>query len=170
MTDYFKKCLQVEEIKQVYRELALTHHPDRGGDTPTMQDINGQYHEALAQCDGQKAVGSDGKERTYTYREDLERATIAKIDELLALKLADVNIWLIGYWLWIDGDTYPHREKLKEAGCMWNRKRQMWYWREGKYRGQRSSASFSSLANKYGATKLAREQEGRERAALQGAA
>ena len=35
------------EIKNEYRRLAKLHHPDLGGDTATMQEINLQYESAL---------------------------------------------------------------------------------------------------------------------------
>lgn len=40
---YFKDGLSVEELKQEYRTLAKKHHPDLGGDTATMQEINSEY-------------------------------------------------------------------------------------------------------------------------------
>lgn len=36
-----------EELAVRYRELAKEHHPDFGGDVSVMQDINGEYKEAL---------------------------------------------------------------------------------------------------------------------------
>jgi hypothetical protein len=31
-------------------------------------------------------------------------------------------------WWWINGNTYPHRELLKQHGARWSKKRQAWYW------------------------------------------
>jgi hypothetical protein len=41
--DFFKNCTSLDEVKKRYKELALLHHPDRGGDTATMQKINAEY-------------------------------------------------------------------------------------------------------------------------------
>jgi len=113
---YFNHLHTVEDIKREYRRLAWLHHPDRdGGDTATMQRINAEYEMALKRCDGQTSQGSDGKDHTYHYDQKKERDLIDKINELLSLKLEDINIWLVGTWLWIDGDTKPHREALKAA-------------------------------------------------------
>jgi hypothetical protein len=30
-------------------------------------------------------------------------------------------------WWWLTGDTYPHREALKSAGCRWSKLRKAWY-------------------------------------------
>ena len=35
----------LDELKSQYRKLAMLHHPDRGGDTATMQAINNEHDE-----------------------------------------------------------------------------------------------------------------------------
>jgi hypothetical protein len=30
-------------------------------------------------------------------------------------------------WWWFSGDTYPHKETLKQWGCRWSKKRRSWY-------------------------------------------
>ena len=40
---YFTTCRTLEELKKEYRRLCMIHHPDRGGDTATMQAINSEY-------------------------------------------------------------------------------------------------------------------------------
>ena len=42
---YFYDCHTLEEVKRKYKELAMLHHPDRGGNTATMQEINLEYEE-----------------------------------------------------------------------------------------------------------------------------
>jgi hypothetical protein len=40
MYKYFENCASLEEAKSLYKKLARENHPDFGGDTRTMQDIN----------------------------------------------------------------------------------------------------------------------------------
>lgn len=40
---YFKNIHSLSELKKQYRALALSNHPDRGGDTETMQTINAEF-------------------------------------------------------------------------------------------------------------------------------
>lgn len=40
---YFEKCGSVQELKKEYRRLAMIFHPDKGGDTATMAEINSEY-------------------------------------------------------------------------------------------------------------------------------
>ncbi|MBN2611164.1 MAG: J domain-containing protein [Bacteroidales bacterium] len=42
---YFKDVLTVEELKSVYRRLAMLYHPDRGGNIDEMKKINSEYSE-----------------------------------------------------------------------------------------------------------------------------
>lgn len=151
--NYFTGCTDPASIKARYRQLAMEHHPDRGGDTATMQAINSQYHDALKRCDGHTSPGTDGKPHTYHYNEANEAAITEKIDELLMLRLPhDVDLWLIGSWVWVKGNTKPHRESLKDAGLIWHRTREAWYWKpyEGRTRPNKN-ADFGDLAAKYGA-------------------
>ena len=47
---WFFGCSTEQEIKKRFHELMLVHHPDRGGNLQTCQEIVGQYHEALKSC------------------------------------------------------------------------------------------------------------------------
>ena len=46
MKRYFDHLHTLAAIKAEYKQLVKLNHPDVGGDTATMQDINGQYAEA----------------------------------------------------------------------------------------------------------------------------
>ena len=35
----------LEDLKRAYRNLAMKHHPDRGGDVETMKEVNALYDE-----------------------------------------------------------------------------------------------------------------------------
>ena len=41
---YFNDCKTHEEAKVKYRKLCKEHHPDIGGNTETMAEINKQYN------------------------------------------------------------------------------------------------------------------------------
>ena len=43
MPKYFENCKTLEDLKKEFRRLALLHHPDVGGDTATMQEINAEF-------------------------------------------------------------------------------------------------------------------------------
>ncbi len=44
---YFSSCQTPDEAKRLCRQLALEHHPDKGGSTQVMQNINIEYAKYL---------------------------------------------------------------------------------------------------------------------------
>ncbi|MEP7288629.1 MAG: hypothetical protein ABI947_22985 [Chloroflexota bacterium] len=42
---------------------------------------------------------------------------------------AGVTLTQSGDWWWIAGDTYPHRETIKQAGAKWSKSRREWYFK-----------------------------------------
>lgn len=147
--EYFATAKTVEEIKAHYRNLAMQHHPDRGGNEEAMKEINRQYHEALKACDGKTSQTAEGDEKTYRYKSDIENELMNKLLELL--KLRSLDIALIGYWIWVSGDTKPNREALKAAGLQWHSKRKVWYYKpQGWKKSRQSKGSLKELAHKYG--------------------
>ena len=45
---WFKNVETIEQLRKLWRKLAFQHHPDRGGDTRTMQEINDEYDRVSA--------------------------------------------------------------------------------------------------------------------------
>ena len=146
MNPYFSEVKTVEEIKALYRTLAMQHHPDRGGCEEVMKEINRQYHDALKCCHGQSSQYS---EKPYHYKVDVETELMTKLLELL--KLRSLDIALIGYWIWVGGDTKTNKEALKAAGLVWHHERKMWYYKpQGWKNSKQSKGSLAELAKKYG--------------------
>lgn len=159
---YFQDCNTPAEVKTLYRKLAFQHHPDHGGDTETMKQVNSQYQEALSNLNGYKFKGTDGKERTYRYNATVEKEAMNKIYELLALKMQGVTIELIGTWVWIHGNTKPYKEELKGLKCRWHSKRVKWYWHNKNYRTRYANCDFNTLRHTYGVAEFDSEFEERK--------
>lgn len=142
--NYFAGLNTPEEIKRAYRDLARQHHPDLGGDLETMKAINAAFHAALS---GQNGKTNDG--RTYKYNAKSEQEIMDVIAELL--KLPNLEISLIGYWVWIQGDTKPVKDQLKAQKCRWHSGRSCWYWKPAWCGKTRSNpGGLDTLAAKYG--------------------
>ena len=151
---YFKDCTTVEAVKKAFRKLAMTHHPDRGGSVETMKEINSQYQAALKSLDGQQ----DGK-FTYHYNQEKESNIADKIQEVLGLHLPNVEVMLIGTWIWVNGDTKPHKESLKNIKFKWHAKRQCWFYSEDKKTRYNNKTSLEGLASKYGFKSFAQDEQ-----------
>lgn len=123
-TMYFKDCRTLQEVKQVYKRLAMIHHPDRGGDTATMQEINLQY----------EAIIKDLFFGFSVQQEDVKESFI-KFPEIINLIISfDVEIEICGHWVWVGGNTIQYKDKLKEFGFRFSGDKKRWYWRPIEFR------------------------------------
>jgi curved DNA-binding protein CbpA len=139
---YFYDCRTLEEVKRKYKELAMLHHPDRGGNTATMQEINNEYEEV------RKNPLFDFSNETAEDQEDF-----LKYPEIInqIIGLEGLIIELIGSWIWISGNTYPHRGILKQIGFYFAPKKVMWYYRPSEFKSvNRSPKSIDEIRVKYG--------------------
>ncbi len=146
MMDYFCNCKTVEELKAEYKRLARKNHPDVGGDTATMQEINRQYEAAF-----NRANGNDGA--TTETAADF----ISIINALM--KIHGIVCELCGSWIWISGDTRPVKDELKAAGCRWAAKKKMWYWKPAGEYHRGSNASMEHIRAKYGSQVFSRRDD-----------
>jgi len=158
---HFNDCINVAMVKKLYRELALVLHPDRGGELRAMQELNAEYLQILQQLDGRVSF-EDGKERTYKYDATQETEILNKINALISLRMANVEIIIIGSWIWINGATRPFKDKLRALNCKWHNKRGCWFFHQandtnetrGCYRRGYSKDGLDKLAQKYGYQKF----------------
>lgn len=143
---YFAACTTLEELKKEYRRLAMIHHPDHGGDTATMQAINGEYSEAFARLKNQHNAAADEAHQTTETPEEF----ITIISQLL--RFPGLTVELCGSWLWITGETYAIKDQLKAAGCRWSSSKKAWYWHhpEEGHRWHKGTATMSDIRTKYG--------------------
>ena len=148
MKRYFDHLGTLAEIKAEYKRLAKENHPDVGGDTATMQAINGQYSEAVERI---KRHGERPADR--------EAAAQEVPEEFMAVVMAVVNlpglmVELVGTWLWITGNTYIHKDALKAAGFRWASKKSAWYWHPADAGCGRGKKSLDQIRAKYGSQRL----------------
>jgi curved DNA-binding protein CbpA len=126
--NYFKDIQCIEDLKIQYKKLAMIYHPDRGGDENIMKLINIEYDKLffIYQNIHKKNDGSFfEKEAETTESIDFFKEVI---DRLIGIN--EIIIEICGLWLWISGNTYPHRDKLKNLGFKFSKKRSMWYWHD----------------------------------------
>lgn len=130
-TNWFEGCKTVEEIRSRYHKLAMQYHPDRGGSHQTMCDINAAYEAACKFYvrNDKKAYAryttSDAREAYYSAQDILNEKIRIIIERLV--KLGGLNVELCGSWIWVDGNTRPHKETLKALGGRWSKDKGKWY-------------------------------------------
>ena len=168
---FFANVDNIEDLKAEYRRLAMLHHPDRGGDTATMQKINDEYARLFERLkDVHKSTRPDGP-RTYTSGQKTKETPedfIRIVNELF--KLDGLEVELCGRWLWISGETMKHREALKRLGCKWSKNKQKWSWHYPEdaaftYKGKREW-TMEAIRTMFGTEKIEKEEQRREYAAI----
>lgn len=112
---YFSSCENLDELRAEYRRLIKINHPDVGGDAETMKAINNAYD---LRFDDLKRGTSHAGETPVAYR--------AAVESLMHLQ--GITIELCGCWLWVTGNTYPHRTTLRAAGFRFATRKKAWYW------------------------------------------
>ena len=152
---YFRPIPEtLEELKIMYKKLAIANHPDHGGTTEAMQQINNEYSELF---DSLKNIHRSADGETYTARQDNDE-TAAEFIEIIAklVRLPGIIIELCGSWLWITGETRAVKDELKEIGFRWSKAKTAWYYHHGEYlKGSGKDMSLDDIRIKYGSTKYA---------------
>jgi hypothetical protein len=124
--NYFINSTSVDTIKTIYRNLARQNHPDLGGNEETMKEINKQYHDALKGSNGiNQNMNKEEAPKFYVYEADIEQEMMDALFKIIILD--GVNAELRGSWLWVSGDTKPHRELFKSLKMLWSSHSSEWY-------------------------------------------
>lgn len=148
--EFFKGCETLDSIKKKYRELCKQYHPDLHGSSceEIMKRINAEYETVYENArSGHSAEKSDSKET-------MSAGIFANIiNELIVCE--GLNIDIVGFWIWVDGNTYPYKDKLKSLGFRWSKNRKKWHFGEigGGYR-KGVKLSYGQICDKYGCESL----------------
>ena len=146
---WFNTCRTLDEVKAVYKQLAKQYHPDLGGDTETMQSINKEYAFASAKAIKGENLSEVETENQIRFSEEYRQA-LEKI-----IHLDGITIELVGFWIWVTGNTYAIKSELKNAGYLFASKKLAWYFRTGEYKVNKGGRkSLDEIRAKYGTEPL----------------
>ena len=135
----FKGVEGINEAKKIYKQLAKKLHPDVGGDEESFKLLNAIYTDLI--------------EHKIYFSNDIKiDVELEKIISLI-LHFENINIELVGSWIWVSGDTKEIKEKLKEIGFKWASKKKMWYYGEMKAKNP-NPKSMEEIKTKYGSETL----------------
>ena len=164
---YFKNVNTLEELRRQYKELLKQYHPDNpNGSTEATQKINAEYDslfKLLKDKHENTATGSNEAKTDYNsynkmkwdFAEDTAlREVLQKI-----INLSDITIEICGSWIWIFGNTYQHKESLKEIGFKFASQKKAWYWHsEAFQKRSKKTLSMNDIRNLYGSTQVETEE------------
>ncbi len=143
----------LSDVKQVYRKLASANHPDKGGSTETMQLINTAFSELCKHFE---------LNATLDINQETETSHSFDFSFMDTLKtLHGVVIEVCGYWVWLSGNTYPHKETISNLGFKFSGAKKSWYWSPtidtSKYK--RGSKSMKNIRQEFGSKIIKTESQ-----------
>lgn len=150
---FFDSCKTTAELTAEYRRAALKNHPDMGGDEEMMKRINAEFAAKLEELKrNEDGNGFEGMEKMPSQIAEM----IQKI-----IHLDGIEIEICGTWVWVGGDTFPHRIELSKAGYKYSGRKKMWYF--GKLTKKRyvSSRSMDDIRAAYGSKMVTRDDRKR---------
>lgn len=164
MMNYFKNCSSIKDVKEEYRKLAKIYHPDvKGGSEEAMKVINSQYDELIKKIiNGSDDISDSDKEEQINLNERYREA-IQKISHL-----PNINIELVGTWIWVSGDTKAVKDDIKEAGFSFSPGKLMWYFRGEEYKSfgsKKGEMSMEEIRAKYGSENIKKQDKKKVKAA-----
>lgn len=163
---YFNNISTLEELRKQYKELLKKFHPDNAnGSEEATKAINTEYdnlfkvlkdkHEHKQTDTGSSAEKADYNNMKYDVTED------EKLREVLQsiITMQGINIEIVGCWIWVDGDTFAHKDTLKALGFKWAREKKKWYFHTEAFRKRSNKKlSMNDIRNYYGSTEVQTEE------------
>lgn len=148
MGKWFSKCIYAEDGKKLYKDLSKKYHPDNGWVGDELKEITSEFREWWkTHKDKHKQDGT--QEDKQGKQKDINIDAFIDIINALSV-IPDIEIDIVGSWLWLRGNTYHYRNEIKAVGCRWSSKHKMWYWTTDPYIKKHSNKKYEDLKNIYG--------------------
>lgn len=161
-SNFFKDCETLDEARKLYYKLAMEHHPDKGGDEETFKQLANEFESFRP-----------GKKKYENEMEDWSSEIFAHIIDQL-FNIPDLSIEIVGSWIWISGDTKPHKEQIKdiEVGEFYkrgfSRSKNMWYFSPKGYRKKsKKDLSMDDIRSFYGSESVKNNSKSRKKKELE---
>lgn len=127
MSKFFENVKTAEELKKAYHKLAIKLHPDNGGNEDMFKAMQAEFSKLWERLknihvaqDGTSYEATGDKATTETAAEFMD--IISKL-----MFIDDLEVELCGSWIWVGGNSYPHRELLKALNFNWSKDKKRWY-------------------------------------------
>ena len=149
---WFSDCVTIEELKRKYYALAQKYHPDHGGDTEVMKEINAEFSDMAKILRNKHERKTTNKEEEYSEEKESNFNADKYMDIISKLiHFSGVKIEVCGTWLWLTGNTYHYREEIKALGFQWSKSKKAWYYAEGLFhRKTRGTKTLNQIRNEFG--------------------
>lgn len=116
------KSETLEDLKRVYSD----EYSEVRYDVDLLKDLDLAYEDNF---DAVRCLHRTKGGKVHSTESAQNHETVGFFPEFVEAisNMADVEYNIEGTWLWVSGNTKPHREELKRLGLRWAPKRKMWY-------------------------------------------
>lgn len=146
---YFNNINNLQDLKNLYRKLAMQYHPDHGGDVEKMKVINNEFEYLFDKL-------------PKTKQEEVSEQTASEYMQIIKdiIFIPGIKIELCGTWLWVTGDTKPVKDLLSAAGFKFAGKKIAWYWHGNKKYRKKSKRKLSleEIRDLYGSEQIQKKE------------
>lgn len=158
MNKWFQNPETLEDLKKQYKKLAFQHHPDMGGKTEDMQEINAEYDQLFSALKDTYKNASGQFYKTHAESTETADEFVDIIEKLIHMD--GVEIEICGSWVWVTGDTKCHKDDLKSLSFRWSRNKSAWYFHQDGYRKRRKKPlTLDQIRGMYGSEKVNRHDD-----------
>ena len=137
----------LDQAKKAYRQACAQYHPDRNpAGLEMMKAINTAW-DIVKNLDWSETITVEDSQDNH-YGESLNNALNAIIG------IQDITIEICGAWVWLSGNTFPHKDIIKAAGFKWASKKKSWYFRPSEWSSTkaRGNLSMDQIRERHGST------------------
>lgn len=116
------KSETLEDLKRVYSD----EYSEVCYDVDLLKDLDLAYEDSF---DAVRCLHRTKSGKVYSTESAANHETVGFFPEFVEAisNMNDVYFNIEGTWMWVSGNTKPHREELKRLGLRWAPKRKMWY-------------------------------------------
>ena len=156
---YFNNCKTAEELKKEYRNLAMKLHPDiAGSDGEDFKAMQAEFEKLWERLNN---VHQTAEGKTYTAKQETTETPQEFIHIInVLITLVGVEVEICGKWIWVSGNTKPHKETLKQLKFKWAHKKQAWYYHAEPYKKKsRRELTLDEIRDMFGSQHYDQKQE-----------
>ena len=79
------------------------------------------------------------------------------------VKFENITIRIVGFYIWVDGDTKQYKDKLKSLGMFWSVNQKQWYYNGLGYKSKVCSRkSWSEITSYFGCVEIQASKEDKQ--------